>query len=216
MLPVALLAAIDAAPFLNLWVGPRYVPNAPLLQLFLVAALPMVLSVPAQMAIGLGKVEVVALSPFVGSLVNLPVSYYLTTRLGVAGVIWGTVLTTLISNLLIPGVYLFRVLEIRLSTFATRTLGPPLAGAALLVPVSWICGMAMPPEPIGSGVLSRSSPLLVNLVVSSLAYLAGYFATRIGRADLVAAGQSDSTSTAVRRLKHRHWTGKSTRAAIGE
>ena len=71
----------------------------------------------------------VALSPLLGSLVNVPLSYFLTTRLGVAGVIWGTVLTTLISNLLIPGVYLFRLLEIRLFTFATRTLGPPLAGA---------------------------------------------------------------------------------------
>jgi len=194
VLPVALLAAIHAGPFLSLWVGPRYARNAPLLQLFLVAALPMVLSVPAQMAIGLGKVEVAALSPFFGSLVNLPVSYYLTTRLGVAGVIWGTVLTTLIWNLLIPGVYLFGVLEIRLSTFATRTLGPPLAGAALVIPVSWFWRMAVPPEPIGTGVLSRSSPLLSNLVVSSLAYLAGYCATRIGRSDLIAL---------VRQIRHR-------------
>jgi len=194
LLPVALLAGLNAAPFLNLWVGPRYAPNAPLLQLFLVAALPMVLAVPAQMAIGLGKVEVVALAPLAGSLVNLPVSYYLTTRLGVAGVIWGTVLTTLISNLLIPGVYLFRLLEIRLSTFLTRTLGPPLAGALLVVPVSWICHRVLPLEPIGTGVLSRSSPLLLNLVVSSLAYLLGYFATPVGRSDLAAL---------VRQIRHR-------------
>jgi len=184
LLPVTLLAGIYAAPFLSLWVGPRYAPHAPLLQLFLLAALPMVLAVPVQMAIGLGRVEVVAVSPLVGSLVNLPLSYYLTTRLGVAGVIWGTVLTTLISNLLIPGVYLFYLLEGRLSTFLTRTLGPPLCGAALVVPVSWMCRTAVPPEPSGTSMLSRSSPLLLNLFVSSLAYLLGYIATPVGRSDL--------------------------------
>ena len=97
-----------------------------------------------------GKVEVVAISPLLGSLVNVPLSYYLTTRLGVAGVIWGTVLTTLVSNLLIPGVYLFHLLEVRLFTFVTRTLGPPLCGALLLVPVSWICRTIVPPEPGGT------------------------------------------------------------------
>ncbi len=113
LLPVTLLAGIYAAPFLHLWVGPRYVPYAWLLQLFLVATAPLILSVAAQMAIGLGKYEVVSLSPLVGSLVNLPLSYYLTTRLGVSGVIWGTVLTTLVSNLLVPGAYLVHILEIR-------------------------------------------------------------------------------------------------------
>lgn len=184
LLPVTLLAGIYAAPFLNLWVGPRYAPHAPLLQLFLVAALPMVLAIPVQMAIGLGRVEVVAISPLLGSLVNLPLSYYLTTRLGVAGVIWGTVLTTLFSNLLVPGVYLVHLLEVRLFTFATRTLGPPLCGALLLVPVSWICRTIVPPEPGGTNILSRSSPLLVNLFVSSVAYLLGYFAAPTGRSDL--------------------------------
>ena len=121
LLPIGLLAGIYAGPFLSLWVGPRYVPHAWLLQLFLVAALPLVLSVASQMAIGLGKMKVVALSPLAGSFINLPLSYYLTTRLGVAGVIWGTVLTTLISNLAVPGIYLFRLLDFRVSTLLTRT-----------------------------------------------------------------------------------------------
>ena len=102
--------------------------------------------------------------------------------------IWGTVLTTLISNLLIPGVYLFRLLEIRLSTFVTRTLGPPLAGAALLVPVSWICSTIAPPGPSGTTLISRSSALVLvlNLSLSVVAYIFGYLAVARGRADLVA------------------------------
>ncbi len=95
------------------------------MRLFLIAAIPLVLSVPAQMSIGLNKIKVIALSALVGSLVNLPVSCYLTYRLGVAGVIWGTVLTTLFSNLLVPGVYLFRDLQIDPRTYLERTCQRP-------------------------------------------------------------------------------------------
>ena len=166
---MALLAGIYAAPFLSLWVGPRFAPTPRLLQLFLVATLPLVLSVLVQMAIGMGQIQVVACSALVGALVNLPLSYYLTRRLGVPGVIWGTVLTTLFSNLLVPGIYVFRVLDIRLATFFRRTLGAPLTGAVALVAATWACrsvfsadaraARVAPPAPRG--------PLLVNLTVGA-------------------------------------------------
>jgi O-antigen/teichoic acid export membrane protein len=186
LLPVTLLAGIYARPFLSLWVGPAYAPHAPLLRLFLVAAFPLVLSVHAQVAIGLGKVKMVSLSPLLGSLLNVPLSYILTARLGVAGVIWGTVLTTLISNMLIPGVYLFRLLQIRPSTFVTRTLGAPLAGAAFLIPVALICCAVLPEEQTEPSVISRSLPLVLSLAVSVAAFVIGYVATSSGRSDLVA------------------------------
>ncbi len=53
--PVTLLAGIYASPFLSLWVGPQFAPYAWMLQLFLVATLPLVLSVVVQMAIGDGE-----------------------------------------------------------------------------------------------------------------------------------------------------------------
>ena len=68
----------------------------------------------------------IALAALAGSLVNLPISCYLTTRLGVSGVIWGTVLTTLFSNLLVPGLYVFRVLEIDRERLPEADLGRPL------------------------------------------------------------------------------------------
>ena len=186
LLPVTLLAATFARPFLSLWVGPAYAPHAPLLRLFLVAALPLVLSVHAQVAIGLGKVKMVALSPLIGSLVNVPLSYILTARLGVAGVIWGTVLTTLISNMLIPGAYLFALLQIQPLTFVTRTLGAPLAGAALLMPVALICCAILPEEQSATSIISRSLPLALSLAASLAAFLVGYSAVASGRSDLVA------------------------------
>jgi O-antigen/teichoic acid export membrane protein len=194
LLPVILLAAIYAAPFLDLWVGARYAPYAWLMRLFLVATLPLGLSVLSQMAIGLGRVELLSLAPLAGALVNLPLSFYLTTRLGVSGVIWGTVLTTLISNLLVPGVYLFRLLAIRPAVFAVRTLGPPAAGAGVLLATAWVVRALLPPDPIGTSFAQRAGPFLVNLTACCAAYAAGYLATPLGRRDL-----SDS----LRRLRGR-------------
>ncbi len=181
--PATLLAGIYAAPFLSLWVGARFAPYAPLLQLFLVATVPLVLSVIVQMAIGMGHIKVIAIASLVGALVNLPLSYYLTRTLGVSGVIWGTVLTTLFSNLLVPGIYAFKVLDIRYATFFVRTLSPPLAGACGLVAACLAFRGVVPPGPVGPPGLSRTLPFLANLGVGCLAYLAGYVAAPAGRGD---------------------------------
>ena len=97
------LAWIYAGPFLSLWIGNRLGYDAGnlayLMRFFLLAAIPLVFSVLVQVSIGLNKIKVIALSALAGSAVNLPISCYLTARLGsVSGVIWGTVITTLFSK----------------------------------------------------------------------------------------------------------------------
>ncbi len=186
LLSLTLLAGIYAAPFLEIWVGARYMPYASWLQLFLIAALPLVLSVHSQIAIGLGKVRVVALSPLIGSLVNLPLSYFLTLRLGVVGVIWGTVLTTLISNLAVPGIYLFRTLEIRLPIYIQRTLFPPLAGATGLLVATALSPVLIPEISSGATKIARVLLLLAHVVLGVSGYAIGYLATPNGRQDLAA------------------------------
>lgn len=183
LLPVVLLSWIYARLFLTVWVGPHFASYAPWLRLFLVATLPLALSVHAQMAIGLGRVEVVALSPFFGSLVNLPLSYYLTTKLGVPGVIWGTVLTTLIANFVIPGIYLFRLLDVRPAGFLTRTLGAPSAGVAGLLMTAWACSRVTAIVALRTSAYPRGVGLIVLLAACSLGYLAGYLAVPAGRRD---------------------------------
>ena len=194
LLPVALLAAVHAGPFLTLWVGDKLgydaAEHAGLLRLFLVATIPLVLAIPVQMAFGMNKPEVVALAALAGSLVNLPLSFFLTWRMqSVAGVIWGTVLTTLFSNLLVPGVYVFRVLGIRPRAFLLRTLSAPLAGAAVMLAVALTLRAAYPlhPSPRGGMSLIRWLPLVGHLAADCLAYAAGYLAMPAGRADLAEA-----------------------------
>jgi O-antigen/teichoic acid export membrane protein len=186
--PIALLAWLYAAPFLSLWVGDRLgydaAAVAPLMRLFLIATLPLVLSVLVQTAIGMGRIRFVALSALAGALVNLPISYVLTLRLGVAGVIWGTVLTTLFSNLLAPGLYVFRVLDVRPGVFLSRTLSAPLGGALGLVAVTGLMRICVPIPPAGSAPMARLAPLLLHLSAGCIAYIAGYLAAPAGRGDL--------------------------------
>jgi O-antigen/teichoic acid export membrane protein len=195
LLPIGILAWIYAAPFLSLWIGDRQWDDvralgydlsgvAHLMRLFLIAAIPLVLSVPAQMAIGINKIKVIALAALAGSVVNLPISCYLTMRLGVSGVIWGTVLTTLFSNLLIPGVYLFRVLEIDLRTYLSRTLGPPLSGTMALLISTGAMHFGLPTPSSSHSVGPRAVLLLVHLVVATIAYIGGYLLVPTGRNDL--------------------------------
>jgi O-antigen/teichoic acid export membrane protein len=188
LLPVGLLAWIYAGPFLTLWVGNRLgydgAKLAPLMRLFLVAALPLVLSVLVQMSIGINRVKVIALAALAGAVINMPVSCFLTSKLGVAGVVWGTVLTTLFSNLLVPGIYVFRVLEIDLRTYFRRTLSAPLAGALALIAATGLLGYWLPVTGHGKTVWSSVSLLLLHLAVGSAAYAGGYLTIRTGRNDL--------------------------------
>jgi O-antigen/teichoic acid export membrane protein len=188
LLPVGILGWIYAAPFLSLCFGDRLGYDAgnvaPLMRLFLIAAIPLVLSVPVQMSIGLNKIKVIALAALVGSLVNLPISCYLTARLGVAGVIWGTVLTTLFSNLLVPGIYVFRELKIDLRTYLRRTLSAPIVGAASLVAVTWLLRSLRPVPDYGSAAGARTMLLILHLAAGTLAYIAGYLLVPAGRGDM--------------------------------
>jgi O-antigen/teichoic acid export membrane protein len=188
LLPIGLLGWIYAGPFLSLWVGNRLgydaAKDAYLMQLFLTAAAPLILSVPVQMAIGINKIEIIALAALGGSLINLPISCYLTAHIGVAGVIWGTVLTTFFSNLLIPGLYVFRVLEIDPRSFLRRTLSPPLTGAAVLIATTWLLREVFPVTYPGLTLATKAIPLLIHLVIGTLAYLAGYMLVPSGRSDL--------------------------------
>lgn len=190
LLPVGLLAWIDAGPFLSLWFGRRLgydaAAAAPLMRLFLVAAIPLVLAIPIQVAIGTGRIRVIAVAALAGSLINLPVSCFLAARLGVAGVIWGTVLTTLFSNLLVPGLYIFRVLDIEPRAYLLRSLAAPLTGAVALTSTARMWGSLWPVTCPGAEMANRPLPLAMHLGVCLLAYLGGYLLVPAGRSDLVA------------------------------
>ena len=72
--------------------------------------------------------------------------------------IWGTVLTTLFSNLLVPGRLRLPRAGDPAATYLTRTLAPPLAGAAALLAAAWACHALLSPVPRGTAPLAVRSP----------------------------------------------------------
>jgi O-antigen/teichoic acid export membrane protein len=193
--PIGLLAWIYAGPFLSFWLGQRQwsairalgydlADVADLMRLFLVAALPLTLSVLIQVSIGLNKVRLIAWAALAGSLLNLPLSCYLTARVGVAGVIWGTIVTTLFSNLLVPGIYVFHVLDINLRDYFKRTLSAPLCGTATLITSTWVLRQLIAADTAGVDSWLRLLTLILHLTVGIVAYLGGYLVAPAGRRDL--------------------------------
>ncbi len=193
LLPIPLLAWIYAPQVLTLWIGDRLegVADASVaagsMRLFLLATLPLVLSVPAQVSLGMNKIKVIALCSISGALVNLPVSIVLTLWLkNINGVIFGTVLTTLFSNFLIPGLYIKRELGYDGPTVLKRTLAPPAAGALMLLLTAWVMTRLDPfhPSPSGGMSLLRWWPLIAHVGVACAGYVVGYLLVPIGRGDL--------------------------------
>ena len=182
--PVAFLAWIYAPPFLSLWMDPSYREAAWLMRLFLIAVLPLSISVLVQMAIGMGDVKFIAITALFGALINLPLSYMLcSTTQSVSGVIWGTVLTTLFSNLLIPAVHLRRVLDVRLKEFASRSLAAPMCGCLAIGAVALALQLVLPAELPDASRMMRAALLGTHLSVGCLAFAAGYLAVPAGRGD---------------------------------
>ncbi len=186
LLPLALLAGIYAGPFLSLWVGPHYAPYAPMLQLFLVATLPLMLWVHAQMAIGMGRAEL-ARAPPAGRVAGEPAAELFsdgpTGRLrgdlgnGTDDPVFKLAGTGRLALPIAPG----PTLELPVPD-AQR----PLLGAVLLIAATWVCRALLSPDPSGTTLATRSLPLVIHLTLGTLAYLAGYLAAPVGRADLAA------------------------------
>ncbi len=189
VLSIGVMAFLYAGPFLELWIGSQFPGEIPelthLMRLFLVATIPLLVAVHVQVCTGLGKLAVVAVAAIAGAVVNLPVSYFLTIQLGVAGVIWGTVLTTLFSNLLVPVIYTFRVLDVKPRVYLRRTLLAPAMGASVMVVTSLLLqGTGFSADPNSANSVMRLVPLASHLCLAGLAFVAGYTLIPAGRSDL--------------------------------
>lgn len=187
-LPVGLLAWIYAEPFLSLWIGDRLGPGAvelaPLMRLSLVAALPVALGVLVEAAGGLGRIGGIAAAALAGALVNLPLSWFLATRMGMVGVIWGAASTTLVANLIVPSLIAFRTLGVAPRTYLSRALAAPATGAVLAIVATWVLRSFFPAMPAGLGGWHRGLPLALHLGVGMLAYVVGYASVPAGRKDV--------------------------------
>lgn len=132
---VSLAAMIHARPLIATWVGSAYTDLTATTQLFL--SYPILVSVHViglTMLVGLGRMrEMVVLSP-AAIVLNLIVSLALVSRVGVIGVVWGTVIGYLV--LWVPYLrIMLKAFEVSVGTWVREVLAPNLPGAAVQVGV---------------------------------------------------------------------------------
>ncbi len=91
--PLSVMLMILAGPLLEHWIGPAYVRDTPLVWLFLSYTIFFVLvGVGWNMMIGIGRAGDILRVQLATTAVNLALSIVLTLRLGIAGVLWGTLI----------------------------------------------------------------------------------------------------------------------------
>jgi O-antigen/teichoic acid export membrane protein len=99
--PVALITIVLAEPLTRVWIGVAYVHTVPATQLFICYLLYWALLRSGQnMLIGINRLDVLLPSFFLSTTVNLAISVFAAPRLGVAGVILGTVIGNIVTFVL--------------------------------------------------------------------------------------------------------------------
>lgn len=91
IIPVIVTVLVLAERFIRVWLGSEYVYVANLARLFVVSVfIDAMIAVGQNMLFGIGRVKPLLFISFVTIAVNLSLSVFLTLKLGIAGVMWGT------------------------------------------------------------------------------------------------------------------------------
>ncbi|TEU13607.1 MAG: hypothetical protein E3J21_18180, partial [Anaerolineales bacterium] len=128
-LPLVIAVLVLAPSLITLWVGAKYAYLAGLVRLAVVYIFWLALAMTGyNMMIGTGEIKTLLVVQSATTVINLLISVWLTPYLGVAGVMWGTLIGTLLA--FVPYMYMFgRALNIRWEELI-RTVIVPTYGIA--------------------------------------------------------------------------------------
>ena len=140
-LPIAWAMFFRSHTFIGLWMGSAYAqPSGQVLRVLLLSAVAIACNrVGGNIVLGLGKHKPFAVWQSCEAVANLVLSMYLVRRIGIIGVAWGTVLPSLVSQILLWPRYLSRVLDISLHRYFWQGwIRPALATAPFGLACLWI------------------------------------------------------------------------------
>jgi len=139
-LPVGWVLFFRSFTFIGLWMGPQYAqPSGRILRILLLSTLPHAGNrVAGNIAFGLGKNKPFALWQSCEAVANLTLSIYLVRKIGLDGVAWGTVLPSLVSQIVLWPRYISKLLDLTVwSYFRECWIRPALASAPFCVACLW-------------------------------------------------------------------------------
>jgi O-antigen/teichoic acid export membrane protein len=131
-LPIGGALFFRSSTFIGLWMGPQYAqPSGHILRILLLTSLALAGNrVGGNIVFGLGKHKPFAIWQACEGVANLTLSIYLVRKIGIDGVAWGTVLPSLVSQLVLWPRYLSKLLGLSVWTYFRECwIRPALASA---------------------------------------------------------------------------------------
>ena len=170
-LPVLLTLIIRAQSFISLWIGPQY--SRPSGRVTTVLTLALMLAVinstASSIAIGIEKHKLVAIWALFEASLNLLLSIVLVRKMGLMGVALGTLVPSIIINLVLWPLYIPRILEVRRSEFFTAILAPVGLCAGPFAVASLLANTYLPPRSM-TGFLCQTVVLLAIFYITVFAF----------------------------------------------
>jgi O-antigen/teichoic acid export membrane protein len=139
-LPVGGVLFFRSSTFIGLWMGQQYAqPSGHILRILLLSTLALAGNrVGGNIVYGLGKHKPFALWQSCEAVANLTLSIYLVRKIGINGVAWGTVLPSLVSQIVLWPRYLSKLLGLSVwSYFRECWIRPALATAPFCLACLW-------------------------------------------------------------------------------
>lgn len=139
-LPVGCALFFRSSTFIGLWMGQQYAqPSGHVLRILLLSSLAIAGNrVGANIVFGLGKHKPFALWQSCEAVANLTLSVYLVRKIGIYGVAWGTVVPSLVSQIVLWPRYLSKLLGLTVwSYFRECWIRPALATAPFCLGCLW-------------------------------------------------------------------------------
>lgn len=166
-LPVAALILFTGDSLISLWVGKEYLSSLPILEVFLgVFVVSNLESTASQVQLGMRRLRFNTIVCILSALANLVLSIAWIRDYGIVGVALGTLVPTLVANLVFSIPYTCSILELPLRRLLTQALIPPVA--SLLLPTVVVYGTS----PYWKALPALFQVTLVSAVFFSLYFLA--------------------------------------------
>jgi O-antigen/teichoic acid export membrane protein len=167
-LPVAVSAFALARPIIHVWIGPNFAHNAGITRLFVSHLFLVALTaVGYNIMIGMGRIRPLLWTQTITTAVNLIASVVITRRVGVAGVIWGTLIGTALA--LVPYLWHFLVsLDVSWTRFWREALLPTYPLAAVFAALLYVGDRLVMPD----NLWTLAGLGLAGLAVYSLMFVA--------------------------------------------
>jgi O-antigen/teichoic acid export membrane protein len=139
MMPIAVVLALFGRSFIEMWVGTAGVPALSVLLLLVAMDFVHAAATPAAVVLqGIGRNKGFIWSETVNAVLNLSLSIVLVKRIGVAGVVLGTLLAHLSTSAWVVPLLACRSVGLSGFMFVRRALLPPLLAAGPALLAAWL------------------------------------------------------------------------------